>query len=174
MIAGYGIRPGFGALRQGRWSQQGRDYFLTICLRRPLCGLIDNPVSRRISAESARLENEGCWHVRTSVIMPDHVHFLATLIGAASLSDTLRLFKGRLSPALRTAKLQWHPNFYDRCMRMGDDLLPVFLYIFLNPYRANLANMQTEKWPGYFCAPEDWNWFGQLTNQELPFPEWLR
>jgi REP element-mobilizing transposase RayT len=168
------IHRGFGALRQGRWSRQGRDYFLTICLRRPLCGLTGDVVASKISAESVRLENEGFWHVRTSVIMPDHVHFLATLIGAASLSDTVRFFKGHLSPALRTAKLQWQSSFYDRCIRTGDDLLPVFLYIFLNPYRTKLADMQTGKWPGYFCAPEDWDWFGLLTNQDLPFPEWLR
>ncbi len=167
------IHRGYGALRQGRWSQRGRDYFLTICLRRPLCGLTDDPIADRILAESARLENEGFWHVRTSVIMPDHVHFLATLMGAASLSDTVRPFKGHLSPVLRTAKLQWQPGFYDHCIRSGDDLLPVFLYIFLNPYRANLAEV-TEKWPGYYCSLEDWAWFGQLTNEKLPFPEWLR
>ncbi len=174
MAAEQQAHPGYGALRRGRWSEQGRDYFLTLCLQRPLSGLTDDIVSSRISDEAVRLERDGFWQVRTSVIMPDHIHVVATLTGERALSGVIRLFKGRLSPALRAAGLRWQPSFYDRAMRSGDDLLPVFLYIFLNPYRAGLADCQREKWPYYFCAPDDWIWFGQLTSQDLPLPEWLR
>lgn len=164
---------GYGALRKGRWSERRRDYFLTICARRPATGLPNELIGTALAAELRRLENEGHWHVRSSVIMPDHLHLLITLEDSISLSAIVRLFKGRLSPVLRVARLHWQPSFYDHCMRSGDDLLPVFLYIFLNPYRANLAAV-TEKWPGYYCSLEDWAWFGQLTDEELPFPEWLR
>ena len=165
---------GYGALRKGRWSQHDRDYFLTICLLRPSQGLTATPVAAAISAELTRLESEGLWQLRTSVIMPDQLHLLVTLKDAASLSNCVRLFKGRLAPTLRAGNLRWQPSFYDHCIRSEDDLLPVFLYVFLNPYRAGLADANTEKWPYYFCAPDDWEWFGLLTREQMPFPEWLQ
>lgn len=58
-------------------------------------------------------------------------------------------------------------------MRPHEDALPVFRYIFQNAYRAELLRTD-EHWPGYFCAPADWDWFAPLTNSEAPFPEWLR
>jgi REP element-mobilizing transposase RayT len=142
-------------------------------VRRPATGLTNELVRIAMTAELRRLEIEGYWHVRSSVIMPDHLHTLIALKDSKSLSSVVRLFKGRLSPLLRVVRLQWQPSFYDHCIRAGDDLLPVFLYIFLNPYRSNLVEV-TEKWLGYYCSLEDWAWFGQLTHEKLPFPEWLR
>jgi hypothetical protein len=54
-----------------------------------------------------------------------------------------------------------------------EDLLLVFLYIFLNPYRKNLIQLD-RPWPGYYCSTEDWNWFGPLTKENCPEPAWLR
>jgi hypothetical protein len=58
-------------------------------------------------------------------------------------------------------------------MRADEDRLPVFLYVFLNPHRARLTTVD-RPWPGYLCAEEDWCWFGELTNERCPQPEWLR
>ena len=85
----------------------------------------------------------------------------------------MRLFKGRLSPELRARGLCWQEGFYDHRIREPSDLLPVFLYIFLNPYRAALIK-QSERWPGYYCLAADWAWFGEMTSESLPLPEWLR
>jgi putative transposase len=105
--------------------------------------------------------------------MLDHLHLLIRLIGDKSLQETMRLFKGRLSPALRAAGLKWQDGFYEHRMRDNEDRTPVFIYIFLNPYRAELI-ARTQSWPGYFCSDKDWNWFSKLTDNELPMPEWLQ
>ena len=57
-------------------------------------------------------------------------------------------------------------------MREKDDGLSVFLYIYLNPYKAGLLP-KDQSWPGYYCAPADWDWFSQVTDRDLPFAEWL-
>jgi hypothetical protein len=57
-------------------------------------------------------------------------------------------------------------------MRPEEDRLPVLLYIFLNPYRAELLR-QSERWAAYYCCKEDWAWFEGLTNESVPVPEWL-
>src|SRR3954462_6247961 len=64
-------------------------------------------------------------------------------------------------------------GFYDHQLRADDDVLAVFRYIYLNPYRAGLLP-ESETWPGYRCRAEDWNWFGPLTRESAPQPEWLR
>ncbi len=129
--------------------------------------------ARALDTQRATLESADLWHVRTWVVMPDHLHVLFTLGPNSTLAEVLRLFKGRLTPSFRPARLSWQEGYYDHLMRPDEDRLPVFLYIFLNPYRANLVAV-TEQWAGYFCSAEDWEWFGPLTNSDVPFPEWLQ
>lgn len=95
-----------------------------------------------------------------------------TLGAAISLPECLRHFKGPLSPVFRREGLRWQSGYYEHRMRAEEDRLSVFLYVFLNPYRAKLLPPD-QKWPGYFCTEEDWAWFGPLTNSDTPFPEWL-
>ncbi len=104
--------------------------------------------------------------------MPDHLHLLAVIGGATHLSDAVRLFKGRLAPVLRKRNLRWQQAYFDHRMRAEEDRLPVFLYLLLNPYRAGLLP-SVERWAGYYCCEADWAWFGTLTNEALPVPQWL-
>ena len=166
-------RKGYGALRKGRHSSPGADYFLTICLQRPSAALTDAEVSQACLTEVCRLENAQALMLRSAVIMPDHLHLLVTLGMTADLSSVVRLFKGRLTPILRQHGAAWQQSFYDHCLHPDEDRLPVFLYMFLNPYRKKLIPVDRQ-WPGYYCAAEDWSWFGQLTKESCPEPAWLR
>jgi REP element-mobilizing transposase RayT len=101
------IYRGYGALRIGRRSQTGDDYFLTGCLNRPQTGLASDPLASAMQAKLRELEANDHWMVRTSVLMPDHLHLLVTLRPRGSLSATMRLFKGSLTPELRKHGLRW-------------------------------------------------------------------
>jgi REP element-mobilizing transposase RayT len=164
---------GYEALRRGRWSSVNTDYFLTCCTEGRWVGLANPGLLGAIGQVQQQMESEARWRVRVSTVMPDHVHILATLGAAGELPVVVRLFKGRLAPALRTSGLRWQRGFYDHRMRPGEDRLPVFRYIFMNPYRAGLVAIH-EIWPGFYCAPEDWAWIAPLTNEAMPEPEWLR
>jgi len=111
--------------------------------------------------------------LRCGVIMPDHLHLLVSLGQTLDLSSVIRLFKGRMTPLLRQHQAAWQQSFYDHRLHPGEDLLPIFLYIFLNPYHKNLIPLD-RPWPGYYCSTEDWNWFGPLTKENCPEPAWLR
>ena len=165
-------RRGHEALRQGRWSLPGAEYFLTLCTKNRKHGLAEETTLVAILTEARRLNNEGIWQWRTLVVMPDHVHSLVVVNESTDLTAAVRLFEGRLAPRLRKSDLHWQQAYFDHRMRLTEDCLPVFLYIYLNPYRANLLR-QSESWPGYYCADEDWAWFEVLTNESLPLPEWL-
>ncbi len=164
--------PGYSALSKGRHSAAGEQYFLTFNLARPQTGLTEPTLLATVRQEWAALADQGSWDMRTAVVMPEHLHLLVRLRAEARLGDAIRLFKGRLVRPLREHGLRWQPSFYDHRLRHGEDALPVFLYIFLNPYRAGLLP-EGASWPGYYCCEDDWEWFRTLTNEGTPFPEWL-
>ncbi len=171
MIPSY--RRGYSALSQGRCSAAGEEYFLTFNLQRPQRGLDRQPLLAYLRVEIEATELDGLWHLRTGVVMPDHLHLLVQLGKRGTLSEAVRRYKGRSAPPLQRMGLDWQRSFFDHRMRHGEDRLPVFLYIFLNPYRARLVG-SGRVWPGFWCAEDDWKWFQPLTNSGVPFPEWLR
>ncbi len=80
--------------------------------------------------------------------------------------------KTSASMRLADAALTWERDFFDRHVRPEEDRLSMFLYIYLNPYRAGLC-AKGDRWPWYYCCAEDWGWFGQMLDAERPIPEWL-
>ena len=163
---------GYGALRKGRFSSPGAEYLLTICLKRPASALCNDDVIARGRAELRRLEDEQAMQLRCATFMPDHMHLLVTLGQTANLSSVVRLFKGRMTALLRQQQATWQPNYFDHRLLPDEVRLPTFLYIFLNSYRKKLIAVD-QQWSGYYCAPDDWAWFGSLTNEDCPVPEWL-
>lgn len=77
-----------------------------------------------------KLSSDFVWNLRCMVVMPDHVHLLITLGREETLAQAIRLFKGRLAPILRSQALGWQSGYYDHRMRVDEDILPVFLYVF--------------------------------------------
>jgi len=166
-------KSGYAMLRRFRESKPGRNYFLTANLAGRGRGLEAGALTETIRREWRELEADGSWLVRTSVVMPDHVHLLVALSERRPLEECMRLFKGRLSRDLRRRDLRWQEGFYERGMRGAEDVAPVFHYVYLNPYRAKLVS-ENQTWPGYYCWAEDWKWFGAMTDESVPQPEWLR
>ncbi|HVU16880.1 MAG TPA: transposase [Candidatus Didemnitutus sp.] len=169
---GWKQTKGHAALRRGRWSCPGAEYFLTICISQRQSCLIGECARKDIFNSMHALEGQGIWHLRAATLMPDHAHLLIVLNNETPLSSAVRLFKGRSAPTLRTCDSRWQRGYFDHRIRGDEDRLPVFLYLFLNPYQAGLIPTH-ERWPGFYCSPEDWSWFEPLTNMARPQPEWL-
>jgi hypothetical protein len=89
-----------------------------------------------------------------------------------SLGKAVQRLKAKTSSTLRTGGIAWERGFFDRLIRPGDDRLAVFQYIYLNPYRAELLKV-SDRWPHYYCRPEEWEWFGGMLQDSRPCPEWL-
>ena len=166
-------KPGYALLRRFRESQPGRGYFLTTNLASRGRGLEEGALTDSIRQEWQKMEADGSWLVRTAVVMPDHVHLLVMLNERRSLEECMRLFKGRLSRDLRQRNLGWQGGFHEHRMRGAEDIAPIFHYVYLNPYRAKLV-LENQTWPGYYCSAEDWKWFGIMTAESVPQPEWLK
>ena len=163
---------GHAALRRGRASESGQEYFITVCTANRRTGLTKAPVANAVLAETHRMTADLTWRMRCMVVMPDHIHLVMTLGARLSLGTAIRRLKAKTSGVLSASGLEWEREFYDRLLRANDDRLAVFQYIFLNPYRAGLVTAR-ETWPHYYCCPADWEWFSVLLDADRPMPEWL-
>ena len=90
-----------------------------------------------------------------------------------SLSQAVARFKVATKGELVAATANWQINYYDHRLRPDDSDEPVFRYIHLNLYQAGLIEPGSI-WPWFYCDPDDWTWFRQLTDIGRPFPEWLQ
>ena len=69
--------------------------------------------------------------------MPDHVHWLLQLEGNGRLSESVRVYKAKVSLILR--QQIWQRGFHDHALREEGDVRDIARYIIANPLRAGLA-----------------------------------
>jgi putative transposase len=172
------IRPsakrdtGPNALRRGRVSVPGANYFVTLCVE-PRLPLLVESRAREASRELHSLHDDGCWHLRCATVMPDHIHVFFTLGRVLMLSQVVARLKTKTQAGLRRLKADWQDNYYDHRLRPEDSVESTIRYIHLNPYRAGLITAQ-EQWPHFYCCQEDWSWYLTLADDGKPPAEWLR
>ena len=132
---------GHAALRRGRVSIPNAEYFATVCSDQRSTGLASSAVASAILAEMRAMDSDKTWHLRCAVVMPDHVHVLFVLGERLPLGKSIARLKSKTKPPLATqaSDLDWERDFYEHHVRPDEDHLALFLYIFLNPYRAGLC-----------------------------------
>lgn len=164
---------GYRALRQGRHSLSGMEYFVTFCTDRRQTVLASEVVAPVILSEIQRMEAEGIWEMRCAVVMPDHVHLLFQLGTILTLGRAIARLKSKSLVGLKACGgSHWQAGYFEHRVRPEENPLPLFLYIHLNPYKAGLLPV-TSVWPWYHCRKEDLDWFSGYLDQGLPEPAWL-
>jgi putative transposase len=163
---------GYSALRRGRYSAPGFIYYLTICTADRVKALTFEDVGAAVGEEILRMASEGVWHVQAFTLMPDHVHVIAELGNSLSLSQVVVRLKAKTRTALLTRAAKWQVNYFDHRLPARESVLPVLLYIYLNPYRNRLIE-PSESWPWFSCHENEWRWFKSHLTDNLPEPVWL-
>lgn len=163
---------GYRALRHGRHSQGGIEYFVTFCTDQRHRGLASEAVAPGIITEIQQMAAEDVWNMRCAVIMPDHVHLLFQLGEKLTLGRTIARLKSKSITGLKAVGLRWQSGYFEHRLRSEEDPLPLFLYIYLNPYKEGLL-LPKAPWPWYLCRQEDMDWFAGYLDQGLPEPAWL-
>ena len=76
------------------------------------------------------------------VVMPDHVHFVATLL-QGTLAQLMHSLKSnsaqRINRELHGQRHIWQPGYHDHALRAEEDLSTVVGYCLRNPQRAGLV-----------------------------------
>jgi len=129
-------------LRKGRVSLPNHAYLVTIVAlsRKPFFSTFT--VAR--TAVRCLHDSDVARHAQTLafVVMPDHVHWLLQLEENGSLSETVRIYKAKVSLILR--QQIWQRGFHDHALRDDEDLRDTARYIIANPLRAGLVKRAGE------------------------------
>lgn len=159
--------PGFEALRRGRLSIPTARYFLTLGTDRRQTGLSSPRIAAALRSEIDALDADASWYLHGAVIMPDHLHFLATLGSRLTLGQAIGRLKAKTRALLATTKLRWQGNYFDHRLRPDDSIESVLRYMFLNPYRGQLLP-PTERYPWFWLGAEESEWFHATPADQLP------
>jgi len=125
-------------LRLGRVSLPHQIYLVTIVTKSRAAIFAQH----KIAAATARsfYDESIIRHAETLayVVMPDHIHWLLQLGNASSLSETVRIYKAKVS--LLIGQSAWQPGFHDHALRTEENLIGTARYIVANPLRAGLCD----------------------------------
>jgi len=126
------------------WVQQGARHFITInCADRNTTNLLRNDIADHL-LESARFYDEtGKWHLWLMLIMPDHIHFIATFNLQQGLRPILGAWKRYQATTLG---IEWQSDFFEHRLRNPSESDEKAFYIRMNPVRKNLV-ATPEQWP---------------------------
>lgn len=137
------VRPNSHRLRQGRFSENGRAYFITSVIHERQPVFADWQTGRSLVAELRRAHEQGVAQSIAWVVMPDHFHWLMQL-QRGSLGEVIGGVKARCTHAVNRKTGRhgplWQTGYHDRAIRDGEDLEPIARYIINNPLRAGLVD----------------------------------
>ena len=90
------------------------------------------------------------WRISAWVIMPNHIHVLATRFNTATISGIMQSMKSltshKVNKLLGRRGRVWMPDYFDRYVRNGKHFARTVSYIEHNPVKAGLCQ-KPEDWP---------------------------
>jgi putative transposase len=118
------------------------------------CLLTDPAVVNFILEAARRYHEEGRWWLSLMIVMPDHIHMIASFPGEPGMSRTISAWKTILA---KRYGIRWQSNYFDHRLRSDDEFVEKSHYIRMNPVRAHLCNF-----------PEEWPWCVSLSADQPP------
>ena len=159
-------------LRFGRLSTAGANYFVTFCTqsRRPV--LVEHSNATVLMGVLRLVHESHDIELIAASVMPDHVHLLFALGSRLGVGQVIGKIKA-LARLRAKADWHWQDESFERQVRLGDSLEDYAFYIFMNPYRGGLCQLD-ERWPWWACPQSiDFQFLSHLEGG-LPVPEeWI-
>jgi len=119
------------------WVGSGTPFFITMCCiergKNQLC--LEKAAACLIDCAKF-YHKAGDWHCRLFLLMPDHLHALASFPTDGSMKEFVRKFKIYTS---RQCGVSWQRNFFDHRPRNATEIDQKAAYIRQNPVRAGLV-----------------------------------
>ena len=134
-----------------RYSGHGRPYFVTTNTadRNPIFS--DSAANAVLIRVIEEIRAETRFHLHAWVMMPDHIHLVASTPDGVPIGRVMGLIKGRFANRWNrengTAGAMWQSRFHERALRSPDALRSAIDYIHMNPVVAGLVDQ-----------PQDYRW----------------
>jgi putative transposase len=126
------------------WVCTDQCYLLTICtqprLRNQLCL---PPVAAQLKSSLDAYHGSALWRLHVLVLMPDHLHLLATIPPTTDIQRIVVNWKRFVS---RQTRVRWQQGFFEHRLRALEHFEAKREYLRQNPVRARLA-VSPEEWP---------------------------
>jgi putative transposase len=124
-------------LRTGRVSRPQQIYLVTMTVKRR--AEIFRKHENAICAARCLYDKDiqTCANTLAFVVMPDHLHWLLQLRNASTLSETVRLYKAKVS--MIVGQRIWQRGFHDHAFRDEEHVIEAARYIITNPLRAGIC-----------------------------------
>ena len=119
-------------------------FFITICCQPKGLNQLCNEETARIIFDAAEFYyDQHQWGVPLLVLIPDHLHMLATFGPDAGMQKVVRNWKRYLA---NRAAIHWQRDFFDHRLRNDESVDEKAAYILQNPVRTRLV-AKLEDWP---------------------------
>ena len=133
-----------------RWDQPVI-WFVTICELEKRKVWDNAEFFDAFASATDRLESEDLWFIRSAIVMPDHLHLLASPLQSrdqniGNLSAALKRWIGQRLPKQFLDTFAWQPGAFDRLLRKDEFAQKKWEYMRENPVRAGLVS-HWEDWP---------------------------
>ncbi len=161
-------------LRKKRISLKNAHYFVTAVTKDRKPVLTNPSIFIATSEYLHELSHSNKAETLCIQLMPDHLHWIFKLTGDSSISQLVRMLKFKMTSSTENLDWWWQQNFYDHRIRETESIESFALYSFLNPYRKQLIQPNTE-WPYWMGNSYHPFQFESAYNQLGYVPiEWLR
>jgi REP element-mobilizing transposase RayT len=125
--------------------------FITICCKKRGANQLCYPEVASLLFQATQFyQRQQRWFVPVLLLMPDHVHFLASFSIDVKMTNVVASWKRFTS---KHAKINWQRDFFDHRLRGGEGWREKSDYILQNPVRAGLIE-KYEDWP-YVLLPAE-------------------
>jgi putative transposase len=129
------------------WVSDGGRYFITVnCYERHLNQLCCDGRAEGLLKSIAVYESIGKWWIHLMVIMPDHVHFIATFTRQHGIQSVITTWKGYYA---RLLDIRWQTGYFEHRLRNDAEFTEKAQYVRLNPVRKQLVS-DWRDWPYLF------------------------
>ena len=135
-----------------KWVRpENERFFITLCCNeRGRAQLTLPDVSEGIFTSINFGQERGDWYVRLILLIPDHLHMIASFPDhISSMEKSITDWKRLMA---RRHPIVWQKGFFDHRLRNDSALDEKAAYIRMNPVRAGLCS-KPEDWP-YIWEPE--------------------
>jgi putative transposase len=148
-------RPQSNQLRRGRVNGANPTLITCCCVdRQPLLSRCD--VADTVLECLLWLDNAHRMDLHVAVVMPDHVHFVATLQDG-TWAALMHGFKGftahRINRLLTRDGALWQTQYQDRAIRSDHEFESAIRYCLNNPLRRELV-LDYRDYPHWYCRYE--------------------
>jgi REP element-mobilizing transposase RayT len=126
------------------WVAQGARHFITInAAHRDRAPFAAPSVAEALLSNLLAYESSGRWQLWIGVVMPDHLHFIATFDLKGGLAASIRAWKAYQA---RTLAVEFQSGFFEHRLRNEAEFVEKADYIRQNPVRRGLVS-DAREWP---------------------------